>query len=148
METKLIKIDDELSYDYEKIIVRDDDHTIRCIRHSIELNWKWENEKLDNQMRDDFDRFKKNRKDFRWIEKIKEISKWKIGQKVYIETKQYIDGAMNIWFEKKPIMKEKLYCLMIDEDGFLQMNFWNEPFNGTSDWTDVDCEYNDINVEK
>lgn len=128
----IIKFNQELSYEYE----------YSYSRHSITLYWNDDNNKLHKKMSNAFDRFEKNTKDMNWVKILIAISEWKCGEKLYIQTRHHTTGCMNIWFEKKPIMIENLYCVIIDEDGFINMNFWNQPFNGTATLEEVSCDYN------
>jgi hypothetical protein len=59
-----------------------------------------------------------------WIEKLKEMSDWKLGEKLYIFTKQNADGYFNCWCSKNK-KDVALGSFIVERNGYVSVRYYN-----------------------
>lgn len=110
---------------------------------------------LNELMRSEYHNYKpeKGKASFMWVEKFKEVFNYELGKEMYILTKANADGYFNAYKQEK---KEYGY-MFIDEEGYINIEYLVEPFDGFYEYDDVpkyeswykkvyirpDCIYND-----
>ena len=93
---------------------------------SLCILWDLEDETLDDLMNNEHHPKIGKRNNLMWIEDIKMMSDWKLGEKLYIFTKCNSDGNFSCWFSK---IKEKVGCVVdfiVEKNGYVSVRYFNQ----------------------
>jgi len=85
----------------------------------LTIMWDYEDEKLDALMENEMRPKLGQKTNLMWIEKIKEMSDWKLGEKLYIFSKCNGDGYFHCWFSKN---KKDIGCVIdfiVEKNGYV-----------------------------
>jgi len=120
----------------------------------LSIMWDYENEEIDDLMENEHHPKLGQKINLMWIEKIKKMSDWKLGEKLYIFAKCNSDGNFNCWFSKNKesvgwsnfiVEKNGYACVRYfnhytmdedDEDGIK----WSFMFRAESVYNDKNCD--------
>ena len=119
----------------------------------LTICWDCDNEKLADLMENDTEKKIGQKLNLMWIEKLKERSDWKLGEKLYIETDYMSNDNFNCWFSKN---RESipLFDFIVDKTGYVSVRVlnrytWDEDdedgikgyviFRAESVYNDINC---------
>jgi hypothetical protein len=104
------------------------------------IMWDYKNEEIDGLMENEHHPKIGQKLNLMWIEKIKEISDWKFGEKLYIFTKTNTDGYLFCWFSKN---KESVSYndFIVEKNGYVSVRVFN---NYTTDYTTDEDDEDEI----
>ena len=128
-----------------------DKHNNECIL------MKWKDEYDDIILNDVFpDHYEPKKKDFRWIDRIKEIKDWKEGEEIFIYRKHNCDNLFYLWTYKDVSgyyddATIDSYDIMVDKTGYvwfkeyIKYDMTDRPDGIKSTyWYRVPCLYNNV----
>ena len=120
----------------------------------LSIMWDYENEEIDDLMGNEYHPKLGQKINLMWIEKIKEMSNWKLGDKLYIFTKCKSDGNFDCWFSKN---KESVGWsnIIVEKTGYVCVRYFNHYTMDEDDedgikwnlWVRAESVYNDKNCD-
>ena len=88
----------------------------------VNISWDYEDEKLDDLMENETFPKIGEKLNLMWIEKLKEMSDWKLGEKLYIFAKSNCDGNFNCWFSKNKSCSN----FIVEKNGYVSVGYFNK----------------------
>ena len=90
----------------------------------LSVLWDDKDETLDDLMNNEHHPKIGKKMNLMWIEKIKEMSNWKLGEKLYIFTKSNSDYNFNCWFSKKQD-EFGYFDFIVGKNGYVSVRYFN-----------------------
>ena len=120
----------------------------------LTICWDYDDEKLDDLMDNEHHPKIGQKLNLMWIQKLKEMSDWKLGEKLYIETNYKTNGNFNCWFSKN---RESIgwSSFIVEKTGYVSVRYFNHYTRDEDDEDEIKWDimfraesvYNDINCD-
>ena len=142
-------IHQKITYDYDGF--EDCDEGVG----GLYILWDYEDETLDDLMNNEHHPKMGKRLNLMWIEKIKEMGDWKLGEKLYILTKSNSDGNFSCWFSKNKKEVGNVHFI-VEKNGYVSVRYFNQYTLDEDDEDEIktnvmfrpESVYNDENCNK
>ena len=106
-------------FNYKDNFVKEDDDDADGV---LTISWDAKNDKVDKLMEREHHPEMGDKLNMMWVEELKEVSGWTIGDKLYVVLKSNTDGFFNAWYYKAT---QKCYNLIIEPSGYVSRRYFN-----------------------
>ena len=108
--------------------------------YNLCITWDYEEETIDKIMINEVYTDPSIKANWLWLEEIKKMCDYKLGNEIWIFTKSNGDGYFDCFFNKKNTKKNCYYDLHIDKEGYCSYNMisYNQAY-----WVRCHSIYND-----
>ena len=108
--------------------------------YNLGISWNAEEETIDKIMENEIYTDPSIKANWLWLEEIKKLCDYKLGDEIWILTKQNCDGYFDCWFNKKNTKTNGYFDLHIDKEGYCSYKkiSYNQAY-----WVRCDSIYND-----
>ena len=120
-----------------------------CWDYNLWISWDYTDETIDNIMDNEIYTDPSIKANWLWLEEIKKLCDYKLGDEIWIVTKQNSDGYFNCWFNKKNTKTEidDYFKLHIDKEGYCSYRKLGKIGSNEEYWVRCNSIYND-NIQK